>query len=117
MKDTYRRTRHVRIISQKEKELDIYKLYVESSFSCDNENVKDSELVQRIRDGENVIVNGVGGAGKTFFMRHLWLTLFAEQGQHTPLFVELRRLNDQSTVNLVDFICELILPKRRAIKQ
>lgn len=55
-------------------------------------------------ESENAIIVGNGGAGKTFFMRHLWLSLFKRSDFKTPIFLELRALSDLSKIDLKNYI-------------
>lgn len=113
MKETFDRNRFVRILSQKGRDEYIYNVYVSSSFKCGNKTISDEKLIREINDGKNVVVVGNGGAGKTFFMRHLWLTLFSEnQGGRIPIFIELRKLNDLDKADLRDFV-RLTISRRK----
>ncbi|MBO6605171.1 MAG: NACHT domain-containing protein, partial [Roseicyclus sp.] len=59
--------------------------------------------MNRIRKLERVVIKGSGGSGKTVFFKYLWLTCFVESEGRIPLFVELRRLNDLTNLNLIAF--------------
>jgi hypothetical protein len=104
MKDAYQKNAYVRLLSQKDKDVELYSVYVQSDFTCNGETFDDERLIFRIREGSNVVINGNGGAGKTFFMRHLWLNLFSSGGELTPIFIELRKLNDLTNFDLKSFI-------------
>ncbi|UHS56851.1 NACHT domain-containing protein [Agrobacterium vaccinii] len=112
MRDNYQKNKYIRLLSQKEKDVELYSVYVGSNFKCSTEKVSDDELILRIRDGSNVIINGNGGAGKTFFMRHLWLTFFQTDYGKTPVFIELRKLNELSTLDLLAFVRRTISRKK-----
>lgn len=104
MKDAYQKNAFVRLLSQKDRDVELYSVYVNSSFMCENKSFNDDELIYSIREGRNLVINGNGGAGKTFFMRHLWLSLFKEGEEFTPIFIELRKLNDLTSTDLKSFI-------------
>ncbi|MGO8067153.1 NACHT domain-containing NTPase [Rhizobium leguminosarum] len=104
MNDAYQKNAFVRLLSQKDKDVELYSVYVKSSFICGQETVNDDQLIYSINEGRNVVINGNGGAGKTFFMRHLWLTLFNTSSELTPIFIELRKLNDLTSTDLKSFI-------------
>tara|TARA_R110002110_G_scaffold192848_1_gene401286 strand:+ start:440 stop:2380 length:1941 start_codon:yes stop_codon:yes gene_type:complete len=108
---TYRKNKNVRILCVKDRDIDLYEIYVRSKFSCSNSQCSDSDLIFKIRDGKNVVIYGNGGAGKTFFMRHLWLTMFENPWGVTPVFVDLRNLNELSTYDLKSFIRLTIVDK------
>lgn len=107
----YRKNRNVRILCVKDRDVDLHDVYVESMFSCGNKTYTDQELIYRIREGQNIVINGNGGAGKTFFMRHLWLTVFANPKELMPVFIELRNLNELSKYDLKTFIRVSIVDK------
>lgn len=104
MRKTYERNLNVRILSQKDKDVNLYDIYVNPQFSCGDDVVSDQELILRIVDRENILINGTGGAGKTFFMRHAWLSLFEAENDLVPIFIELRNLNDLTDLDLETFI-------------
>ncbi|KWT80564.1 hypothetical protein BS628_02850 [Agrobacterium radiobacter] len=112
MRDNYQKNKYIRLLSQKEKDVELYSVYVGSNFRCGSEKITDEELILRIRDGANVVINGNGGAGKTFFMRHLWLTFFGTDYGKTPVFIELRKLNELSTIDLLAFVRRTISRKK-----
>ncbi|MCH2276428.1 NACHT domain-containing protein [Thalassospira sp.] len=103
MADCYARNRYVKILCHKDTDIDLYDVYVNTIFSNSEKSLKDEELINDINDRKNVIINGNGGTGKTFFMRHLWLTLLSDS-QMTPIFIELRHLNNLSSPDLRAFI-------------
>jgi len=65
-----------------------------------------------VEEGENIVVTGNGGAGKTFFMRHAWMTMFRAQSRRTPIFIELRRFNEITQVDLPAYIRRCISSDR-----
>lgn len=110
MEESYRKNSKVRIICQKETDVDFDKIYIKSNFTIGSETCDDDELFRRIQEGKNVIINGNGGAGKTFFMRHLWLEMFKSDTTQTPIFIELRQINEINSSDLKTFIRKTISP-------
>lgn len=104
MEETYKRNRKVRILCKKDSDVDLYDVYVHSGFTNADGKFSDRQIIETFISGRNIVVNGNGGAGKTFFMRHLWLTIFANPGSLTPIFIELRQLSDLSKLDLKTFI-------------
>lgn len=104
MNEVYQRNNFIRLLSQKEKDVELYDVYVKSHFRCSDKLISDDDLIYHIREGKNVVINGNGGAGKTFFMRHLWLTLLKNPMGFTPIFIELRKLNELSKIDLGSFV-------------
>lgn len=103
MHECYKRNRFVRIICQGDDDVDLLSVYVETSFSNKRKSYSDQDVFCEITDAQNVVVTGSGGAGKTFFMRKLWLDTLIEN-RRTPIFLELRKLNDLSSMRLDAFI-------------
>ncbi|WP_313030563.1 NACHT domain-containing protein [Brucella sp.] len=114
MNDIYRKNSHVRIICQKENDVPFDKIYINSHFRLGKETFTDEDLISKIRDKKNIVINGDGGAGKTFFMRHLWMTLFKTSYQFTPIFYELRLLNDITDIN-IEAIIRVSISKKREL--
>ncbi|SOC93572.1 NACHT domain-containing protein [Rhizobium sp. AN5] len=104
MQQTFDRNRYVRILSQKDKDEYIYDIYVGPTFTSGTANISDKNLIEKINEGRNCVIVGNGGAGKTFFMRHLWLTVFTYHSKKAPIFIELRKLNELPTADLFHFI-------------
>ncbi|MFN3765005.1 MAG: NACHT domain-containing protein [Aliihoeflea sp.] len=112
METTRRRNRFVRILCQKDSDVDIYSLYVESRFQCGNDVHDDSEIIRNVIERSNIVITGNGGAGKTIFMRHLWLHLFEHSSELTPIFVELRHLNELTSIDIKSYVRRTISTKR-----
>ena len=98
MERCYQRNRYIRILCQGDDDVDILDIYVPITFSNKDKCYRDDQMISEIGGGGNYIVTGNGGAGKTFFMRKLWLDLFKE-GKRTPLFIELRKLTELDNPN------------------
>ena len=99
IEECFQKNRNVRILCRNDDDVDLFEVYVETFFSNNNKNISDVELISDIGSEKNHIIVGTGGAGKTFFMRKMWLDLFKE-GHRTPLFIELRNASN----DLNDFI-------------
>ena len=100
----HRKNSSVRILCVKDHDVPFPDIYVSSMFRSGNRGLTDEELIYEVRDRKNIVISGNGGAGKTFFMRHLWLTLFNSPADIVPLFIELRALNELSKNDLRSFI-------------
>lgn len=103
MEECYYRNRNVRILCQGDDDVDLLSIYVETYFSNKNGLIRDTELIININEAKNHVITGAGGAGKTFFMRKLWLDLIGEN-KRFPLYIELRKLNELSSASLETFI-------------
>jgi hypothetical protein len=94
---------YVRTILTSDTPENLADIYIPSRFRCNNSEFRDHELVDRARRAEKLIIKGNGGSGKTIFLKYLWLSLFAQPDGRIPLFVELRRLNDLTKVDVATF--------------
>jgi predicted NACHT family NTPase len=77
--------------------------------------IDDYDAIKEIEERRRATVVGTAGCGKTIFMRYLWISLFAGIDAHIPIFVELRRLNSMSTLDLESFIFHSIVPTQEKI--
>lgn len=66
--------------------------------------IDDYDAIKEIEEKHRATVMGTAGCGKTIFMRYLWISLFTSIDPHIPIFVELRRLNSLSTLELESFV-------------
>lgn len=103
MNECYKRNRFVRILCQGDDDVDLLSIYVDSTFSSGGKSHASQNVLYDVCETRNVVITGAGGAGKTFFMRRLWLDIFKEN-QRVPVFLELRKLNDLSTVDIFSFV-------------
>ncbi|WP_386372144.1 NACHT domain-containing protein [Sulfitobacter aestuarii] len=78
-------------------------VYVKTRFSQGAEVLTDVQLTAKFAAGQRVVVKGNGGSGKTIFLKHLWLSRFQQPEGRIPIFVELRRLNDLKSIDILAF--------------
>ncbi|MBB3930499.1 hypothetical protein GGR25_001538 [Kaistia hirudinis] len=109
----YQINSHVRIICAKDRDIPLYDIYVESKFYSSEGIYSDEEIVQKIRDGDRIVISGNGGTGKTFFMRHLWMTIFRNPMGVIPIFIELRNLSRSDTSIFKDSLMSIMSPARQ----
>lgn len=100
----YRKNACVRILSSKDEDVLLQEVYVSSSFQCDNDVFSDLDLEYMIKNGQNIIISGSGGAGKTFFMKKVWMSVFNDTKALIPIFIDLRSLNELSKPNITTLI-------------
>jgi len=104
MEQSYLHNKFVRILCSKDEDVDLESIYINSKFLSNRKEYSDEEIFELVNESENFVITGNGGSGKTFFMRFLWLKLFASDLNTTPILIELRKLNDLTTINLEAFI-------------
>jgi hypothetical protein len=79
--------------------------------------IGDDELCHRIRDGQRVVVSGFGGIGKTIFCKYLWRSIYKNPADKTPVYFELRNLNDLSTQSLETYIRVSLTHEAKAVPE
>lgn len=113
----YAKNAYVRILSSKQTPVKLEDIYVETKFRCDQKRVSENTLMQRIRDGQKVLVVGDGGLGKTFFVKRFWQAVCDHQSGKVPVFVSLRDLNELTDDNLASFLRRTIFPSATASEE
>lgn len=105
----YRKCSIVRTLYSKTEPRYLDDVYVSTTFwrpGCPE--VSNIDLEKEFSSGRRIIIKGNGGSGKTFFIKWLWLRRFAVENGKIPILVELRRLSDLATIDLLSF-CRLEL--------
>ncbi|MEX2215642.1 MAG: NACHT domain-containing protein [Phycisphaeraceae bacterium] len=82
----------------------LYSFYVPLDLKLNNELICDPGASELFFISKRVVITGVGGSGKSTFLRHLLLDCFNSK-LGVPVFVELRNLR-QSEYNLMDYIVD-----------
>lgn len=113
---TYERCNYVKTIITKDRPYELSDIYVSSHFRCGEDIVSDDEVCQIVRDNKRVLVTGFGGIGKTVFSKYLWMSVFRESHGRIPVFLELRRLNGITSINLEGYIKNLLFPTAKSDK-
>ncbi|MGJ8628690.1 MAG: NACHT domain-containing protein [Sulfitobacter sp.] len=98
----------VRTLYSKNKPMMLEDVYVKTLFTVgetarSKARITDNDIMNAFAIGNRVIVKGNGGSGKTIFLKHLWLTRFKKADGRIPIFIELRRLNDLQSLDLMTF--------------
>ena len=84
--------------------VELYKFYVPMGVKCDTIVIKTSNLKGILNVNKHVIISGTGGAGKSIMLKHLFIDSLKQKTQ-TPIFVELRDLNN-SVLELIDLVIQ-----------
>jgi len=104
LSEIYSRVSNVKILCSPDAPTAFRSIYVCPTLAHRDEVLNDSEFLQLAHEGAKLIVKSHGGSGKTFLMRHLWLSIFDAPQGRVPIFIELRGLNEQTTINLLSFL-------------
>lgn len=101
---TYRKNSLIRTLYSKNRPIPLSEVYVDTNFILEeNEYYSDTDLISKFARKKRIVVKGNGGSGKTIFLKHLWVSRFEKPEGRIPIFVELRRLNDLSSVDILAF--------------
>ncbi len=101
---THRKNSLIRTLYSKNRPIPLSEVYVDTNFILEeNEYYSDTDLISKFAKKKRIVVKGNGGSGKTIFLKHLWVSRFEKHEGRIPIFVELRRLNDLSSVDILAF--------------
>lgn len=107
-KMTFLRCTHVRTLYSTQEPVNIEEIYVQPRFELRNvletrraKSISDVDLSFKFTKCERLIVKGNGGSGKTVFLKKLWLKRFNNPLGRLPILIELRRLNDMQTPDIM----------------
>ena len=116
---TFQRCTKIKTLLSCDEPVDLLQQYVTTRFRSKRRGkekiVDDYDAIKEIEEKRRATVVGTAGCGKTIFMRYLWISLFAGSNPHIPIFVELRRLNSMSTLDMESFIFHSIVPTNEKI--
>jgi hypothetical protein len=106
---TYDRCTKLKTLVNPDEPADLLNQYVNLKLKCGARTYDDYRTIDEIRARKRVIVSGTGGGGKTIFTKYIWISFFENPQGQIPIFVELRRLNEISTDDLLSFIYHSIV--------
>lgn len=93
----------VRTLYAKTKPMPLKEVYVKTQFTQEKRTFSDLQIISLFSTKNRIIIKGNGGSGKTIFLKHLWLSRFEHPQGRIPIFVELRRLNDLQSIDILSF--------------
>ncbi len=105
LKNSYEKYSKVKTILYRTEPKELYNFFEFPMLSKENGKKIDSSDVNNLLDISNfLIIQGIGGIGKSTFMKHLFINELRKEDL-IPIFIELRDINDISTdYNISDFI-------------
>jgi hypothetical protein len=95
--------RSVKSLVHVDKPGDILQLYVPTSFFHGGKQVNELSFIDTLNETPRRVVQGTAGMGKSFFMRHLFVTESRSGRIGIPLYLDLRLLNE-SKLSILDFV-------------
>ena len=102
--ETHNRVSNVKILCYHEAPTALFDIYISPTLEHSDRQISDKQFLELTHKGEKLIVQSHGGSGKTFLMRFLWLKIFLKPQDRIPIFIELRGLNHQTTINLMTHV-------------
>src|SRR5262249_31320793 len=84
--------------------IDIEKAFVDPKFQIKKTQIEGRDFPEHLIKRRNVVVVGLGGAGKSIFLKMLFLSLCDHPFERIPIFIELRDLNQRDDKNLFEQI-------------
>jgi hypothetical protein len=107
---TIDRTSHVKTLLHRDERVNLFSIYVETFLTSVGKTVRDNKIVDELRNSAALFVTGSAGAGKSMFIRYLFLQLVEGSFGVIPIFIELRGLNSpQYKDDLIQFFYESVV--------
>ncbi len=100
----YHRCTKIKTLFSRDQPVDLLTHYVHLTYRLDNQTFDEFSLIEKIMELKHALIISTGGAGKSMFMRYLWIALFINPRGKIPIFVELRRLNEIDDVDFNAFL-------------
>lgn len=97
--------------------IDLYSNYTNLYINIDNKFIKDTKLIENIVNGENIVLTGTAGGGKSMFMKYLTLSIFHKFYDKIPIFMELRKINESGTSDIFAFFKSQCLPRDSGVSE
>lgn len=105
LENTFNKCIRIKTLINPATQSDFLSIYSTQRFTFDGKDIDHYDLIDHFRkSSKHAIVTGTGGAGKSMFMRYLWLSLFVESDGKIPIFVELRSLNKMTQADIAPYL-------------
>ena len=117
LKATFDRCTKIKTLLNKDEPVDLLSQYVNLNFKCGNKEFDDYAVIDELRKRKKIIISGTAGGGKTIFMKYLWVSLFENPKGKIPVFIELRKLNDVASDDLMLYTYHSIVDARSSISR
>jgi hypothetical protein len=102
----YRRLSRVKTLLNPNLPASLEATYVAPNFRFGSRNLSERQFISLVSKEKFVVVTGIGGSGKSIFLKHLFVRYCNEALGRVPMFVELRQLNAE--VSLIDYMAQQI---------
>jgi len=110
---TFERCTRIKTLLSRDESVDMLAQYVNIKLRTKKRSgdkiIDDFDAISKILENRRATIVGTAGSGKTVFMRYLWVSVFANSDSRIPIYLELRRLNDLTSVDIESFIFHNII--------
>jgi hypothetical protein len=93
-----------------------YEIYTSQRFNFNSGELNQNQVCDLVAGGDSFVIQGIGGGGKSMFIKYLWMYLFGHKQINIPILFELRAINLSNTT-LKDFIYHSIVGKTTYLSQ
>jgi hypothetical protein len=76
--------------------------FVSPNLKFDTKVLSENDFISRLIEDKFIVITGIGGSGKSVFLKHLFLRFYAEKLGRVPFFIELRNLKPET--RLIDYM-------------
>jgi hypothetical protein len=76
--------------------------FVSPNLKFDGKVLSEKDFISRLIEDKFIVITGIGGSGKSVFLKHLFIRFYTEKLGRVPFFVELRNLKPET--KLVDYM-------------
>lgn len=105
----YEKYSKIKTILYRDKPVSLKQHYVQTSFTCDSENIETIKTFDYFSSSKKNIIIGTAGAGKSIFMKRFFIDLIDNDVGFIPILIELRILKKNNTyINIYDYIYNML---------
>lgn len=108
LESTFERCTRIKTLVNSDEPIHLQSIYVQTKFKCNKRELDDIDVIGEIKKRKRAIVSGTAGGGKTIFMKFLWISFFENPEGKIPIFLELRKINDLTTDDMLSYIYHTI---------
>lgn len=94
----YKRISRVKTLLNPTVPISVETAYVSPSFELDHDELTEDDFISLIAEQRFIVVTGIGGSGKSIFLKHLFVRFCNEALGKVPLFIELRQIKPNETL-------------------
>ncbi|MFZ2029888.1 MAG: NACHT domain-containing protein, partial [Vitreimonas sp.] len=105
--ESYQRRSMIKTLLDGNEPVPLRDYYVPVRLSLNEKNVSEARFISNYAKQRRIMIIGTAGAGKSMFMKRLFLSAVEAPKEPIPLFIELRGIND-TTFSLFDLILDSV---------